>query len=299
MNNDSSENKDCSQNETHVETKTQPDKTQSDKTQPDETKEGPPSFLAKLNCHPRDLNITFREEDHVYTIIHNGEKIKPISVTTLIHKYFPEFNADIVIDKMMRSAKWPQSKYFGKTKDQIKKEWEDNGSDAAQLGTLMHADIEFFLNREPPKMPDSKEFNFFISFWNDFTAKYPTFHPYRTEWLVYDETEGIAGSIDCVLSDGNDNLMILDWKRSKEIKLTNNWENGIAPFDEFQHCNYFHYSLQLNFYRHILETKYNKKVVYMMLVILHPNQENYLCYPVNFIDLNQRWKGIANGGISH
>ena len=47
-----------------------------------------------------------------------------------------------------------------------------------------------------------------------------------------------------------------------------------------------HYCLQLNFYRHILMTKYNKKVVGMMLVILHPNQETYLCHLVDYINIS-------------
>jgi ATP-dependent exoDNAse (exonuclease V) beta subunit len=201
-----------------------------------------------------------------------------------------------VIEKMMKSARWPQSKYYGREKNDIKKEWEDNGKEASQLGTLMHADIEFFLNKEHVVNPDSKEFQFFLCFWKDFTTKYPSFHPYRTEWLVYDEDQKVAGSIDCILSDDNDRLIILDWKRSKEIKCDNKFEKGLHPFEAFEHCNYSHYSLQLNFYRHILETKYNKTVLYMMLVILHPNQDNYLCYPVSHIDLSDKWDGIAHGG---
>jgi ATP-dependent exoDNAse (exonuclease V) beta subunit len=258
-----------------------------------------PTYLANLNPHSRDLNITFRDEDHSYKIIHNNTLIVPISVTTLIHKYFQEFDADNVIDKMMKSDKWKQSKYYGKTKEEIKEEWDNNGKEASQLGTLMHADIEYFLNNDPVVSPNSKEFQFFMCFWNDFQVKYPTFKPYRTEWLVYDEDEHIAGSIDCVLSDNQNRLMILDWKRSKEIKMDNKFEKGLYPFNTYDNCNYSHYSLQLNFYRHILETKYNKTVIFLMLVILHPNQENYSCYPVNHINLNQKWIGIGKGGKQH
>jgi ATP-dependent exoDNAse (exonuclease V) beta subunit len=160
----------------------------------------------------------------------------------------------------------------------------------------MHADIEYFLNNEPPRNPDSLEFNYFLSFWNDFKLKYPTFYPYRTEWLVYDEEQEIAGSIDCVLSDNEGRIMILDWKRSKKIDKTNNFEKGFAPFQDMDNCNYCHYSLQLNFYRHVLETKYNKNVIFMMLVILHPNQKTYVCHPVNYINIKDHWDGIAHGG---
>lgn len=249
-------------------------------------------LLAINNKHERDQFITFKEEGHEYTVTLNDQIIKPISVTTMIHHHFPQFNPDAIIDKMMRSNKWSQSKYFGKTKEEIKKEWEDNGKNASGSGTEMHADIERFLNTEPVKNPNSKEFSFFMNFWNGFQEKYPSFKPYRTEWLVFDEDKKLAGSIDCVLADDKGNLLILDWKRSKEIKMTNNFEKGFEPFEKLDNCNFSHYSIQLNVYRHILETKYNKKVLALMLVILHPNMDNFQCIPVNKMDIAGVWSKL-------
>lgn len=253
--------------------------------------------LSLKNAHPRDQNISFREEDHVYFVV--GMNKRPISVTTLIHKYFPEFDADAVIDKMMASAKWPESKYYGKTKEEIKKEWDDNGSTASSSGTVMHKCIEDYLNGMVVLHPELKEFKMFLAFWDNFQQKYPTFKPYRTEWLVYDETVGVSGSIDFTLEDEMGNMIIMDWKRSKEIKMDNKFEKGYSPFDMFDNCNFSHYTLQLNFYRHILETKYNKRIVYMMLVILHPNQDSYMCYPIQLIDISLVWPGITTlNGVS-
>ena len=41
-----------------------------------------------------------------------------------------------------------------------------------------------------------------------------------------------------------------------------------------------HYSIQLNCYRHILETHYDKTIIGMYLLIMHPNNETYLNYKV-------------------
>ncbi|CAH6419762.1 Hypothetical protein HVR_LOCUS840 [uncultured virus] len=246
--------------------------------------------LSKINHHPRDDNITFQEENHEYTIL--GMPNKPISVTTLIHEYFPKFNANFVITKMMSAPRWRQSKYFGRDKESIKDEWEKSGEDAARQGTIMHKGIEDFLNDISTIEPDTREFALFKTFWTDFLLQYPTLKPYRTEWLVYDEDVGVAGSIDCVMCSG-DKLVILDWKRSKEIKTENKYERGIGPFGNLQNCNYHHYTLQLNFYRHILENKYGKEVIFMMLVILHPNQQSYQCYPVSRIELKEIWPTIT------
>jgi ATP-dependent exoDNAse (exonuclease V) beta subunit len=258
-------------------------------------------LLSQINPHSRDENIGFKEDNHEYSII--GMEYKPTSVTTLIHKYFPEFNADAVINNMMTSRNWCKSKYFGRTPESIKEEWKTSGEEAARLGTVMHKNIEDYLNQESTtdiadmlvnqiisqEEYDSKEFKMFLHFWTDFKRQYPILKPYRTEWLVYDSDVGIAGSIDCVLSDNQDNLVIIDWKRSKEIKMTNRYEKGIYPFNNYDNCNYSHYSLQLNFYRHMLETKYGKNVIFMMLVILHPNQPSYICHPINRIDISSIW----------
>ena len=244
-------------------------------------------LLSGKNSHPRDTQIIFREDNHEYTII--GLEKKPISVTTLIHKYFPEFNSDTVITKMMNSNKWSKSKYFGRTRESIKEEWEKAGNEASKLGTIMHKSIEQYLNEETVDNCDTKEFSMFLKFLQDFTKTYPTLRPYRTEWLVYDEGIEIAGCIDCVFEDSNGNLVLIDWKRSKEIKTENKFEKVNTPFNSYDNCNFSHYSLQLNFYRHILEKHYNKNIIFMMLVVLHPSQTSYMCYPVSKIDLSGVW----------
>jgi ATP-dependent exoDNAse (exonuclease V) beta subunit len=245
--------------------------------------------LSRINHHLRDDNITFKDENHEYTII--GMKKKPISVTTLIHRFFPEFNADNVITKMMSSSQWTQSQYFGLTRESIKEEWDISGKNASRLGTIMHKSIEQYLNNETVDDPNSKEFSMFLEFWRDIKKIYPTLTLYRTEWLIWHEY-GIAGSIDCVISDSNGDFIIIDWKRSKEIKEENKYEKGYGPFSNFDNCNYWHYTLQLNFYRHIIETRYNKPVIYMMLVVLHPNQSSYKCYPIQRIDLSDIWHSL-------
>lgn len=232
-------------------------------------------MLKDINKHPRDSLIKFEENGHVYT--YNG-KINPISVTTIIHKYFPKFDADAIIFKMMSSKKWTSSKYFGMTKEQIKNEWNGNGKNSAHLGTLMHAAIEHYFNFVYPDIPDftnnnSIEFNQFLGFWKEFSRNNPQWKPYRTEWIVYDEDKNLAGSIDMCLSNDEGQIVILDWKRSKEIKRNNNWQRGFGPFKHMDDCNYNHYTLQLNIYRHILETKYDKQIIAMYLVICHPNQQ--------------------------
>jgi len=99
--------------------------------------------LSKKHRHERDERIVFDEGPHIYYV--DGKKTD-ISVTGWVHSHFPHFDADKIIDKMMKSKKWPQSKYFGKTKIQIKEQWKQNGKEASDAGTKLHLDIENFYN---------------------------------------------------------------------------------------------------------------------------------------------------------
>ena len=72
----------------------------------------------------------------------------------------------------------------------------------------------------------------------------------------------------------NNTYEIYDWKRSKEIKKFNSFSNGNPPVEHLPDCNYWHYSLQLNTYKYMLEKNYGERVVGMYLVCLHPNNAN-------------------------
>ena len=164
----------------------------------------------------------------------------------------------------------------------------------------------------------------------DFVKDHPDLIPYRTEWMIFDEDVRIAGSIDMVglggnplqppletsvtqathkinpnspqeggvggippgVPEGTSPLVLYDWKRCKEIKDTNSFKE-FAITDCIKHLpdtNFWHYSLQLNTYKAILEAKYDKKVVGMYLVCLHPNLPTYQLLSVP--DLSEEVKAL-------
>lgn len=238
----------------------------------------PPTYLANKNPHPRDKHITFDEGPHIYTIKGDSDYM---SVTTWNHSHFAHFEPDKIIDKMMASKKWPQSKYFGKTREEIKKMWEDNGKQASEAGTKMHYDIECYYNDMDVEIEeDCIEWQYFENFEKDH-GQY--MDPYRTEWMVYDEELKFAGSIDMIFKNKDGSLEIYDWKRCKEIKYVNNYQKAVTPcIKHLMDCNYYHYGLQLNTYKAMIEKNYGKKVKGMYLVCMHPNNtnENYIKIPI-------------------
>ena len=241
-------------------------------------------LLKDTNSHERDNYIEFEEKGHIYYVKREkGFK----SVTTLVHNSFEKFNADKIIDNMMKSPNWENNKYFGKTKQEIKKMWNDNGKEAAKMGTAMHAMFEYYYNNIKPEVIDSyhetKEYDYFMNFVNDHTDLIP----YRTEWNVYHEDYKIAGSIDMIFMNEDGTLSIYDWKRCKAIEKFNNFGKKclVKGLSHISDTNYWHYTLQLNIYKFILESKYGFKVKDLHLVVIHPDNvsDNYEKIKLPFI----------------
>ena len=254
------------------------------------------TVLSGKNKHVRDDNIHFEESIHKYTIL-NDVLSNYTSVTTFNHQHFAKFDADKIIKNMMKGSKWnPSNKYWGMTIEDIKNLWNNNASVVSNEGTNLHFDIECFMNQPlvdetdipipythqdllevyneeinsgilPPNTSD--EWLFFLKF----VEAFPHLKPYRTEWVVYNEDIKISGSIDMVYENPDGTLSIYDWKRAKEITKSNSF-NKFAVTDCINYIpdtNFWHYSLQLNTYKVLLEEKYGKTVKDLYLVRLHPN----------------------------
>jgi len=138
---------------------------------------------------------------------------------------------------------------------------------------------------------DSIEFSYFTNFEKDIGSK---LKPYRTEWMVFHEELKIAGSIDMIYENDDGTLLIYDWKRCKEIVKTNGfgkWGNKEC-IEHLPDSNYWHYCLQLNTYKAILEEKYGKKVGDLYLVCLHPNNKNGDYLRIKVVDLQEEVKEL-------
>jgi hypothetical protein len=207
-----------------------------------------------------------------------------MSVTTWNHHHFAKFDSEKIVNQIISSKKHktdPTYKYYQMTKDQILAMWDANRDQASGAGTNMHYDMECYYN-QMPVTNESVEFTYFQNYLRD----HPHLQAYRTEWTVFHEELKIAGSIDMVYENPDGTLRIYDWKRCKDIIKENPY--GYASTTEciahLPDTNYWHYSLQLNTYKTILEQKYGKKVTELCLVALHPNNDNYKLIPVPFME---------------
>lgn len=226
-------------------------------------------MLAKQNKHVRDKDITFRERAHIYNV--KGDT-SFTSVTKIVHALFEPFNADKIIDGMMNSIRWNSSPYFGMTKQEIKSKWKKEGASASKMGTEMHLMFENYYNGIEVQSEGVEK-----DYFNNFVSEHQHLVPYRTEWKIFDEDKRITGTIDMVFINDDGTLSIYDWKRCKSIDHLNNFNKFsiCEKIPDIPDTNYWHYSLQLNLYKYILEQKYGFIVKDMYLVQIHPNQDNY------------------------
>lgn len=134
------------------------------------------------------------------------------------------------------------------------KNYSNTVTEAMLLGTKLHKDIENYYNTGKSNN-NTKEFRYFEKFVKEET----NIKPYRTEWAIYDEDIKMSGTVDMVFKNEDDTYSIYDWKR--QSYFTNDDKKR--------------YSLQLNLYKKILESKYNLKVNGLFLLCLHPKNNDY------------------------
>lgn len=271
-------------------------------------------FLDVAHGHPRDHQIFFdsgvNNSAHDYYVDWDGsgnfQKNNSRSVTSMCHAFFDEFDADKVIRGMMNGKNWHKSKYYGMTPEAIKEQWSNAGKEAREKGTEMHDFIDRYYNGEcslSTVTEDQVELCFFKEFQQQIKGE---LEPYRSEWFVFTDNETrITGAVDMTYVDkahmrqlwtknkgATDTLhiQIYDWKRSGNIR-TFSRERGYYPCEALNNCNFYHYSLQLNLYKYILENYYhdvqwnghtykNISVDCMYLCVMHPNNKKplrYLC----------------------
>ena len=238
-------------------------------------------MLAARNPHLRDALLSFEPGEHKYTVAGRGGDR---SVTTAIAKCFPAFDADEVIRGMMTSARWDQSKYYGLSPDQIKRLWREKGETAAAEGTKMHEAIEDHFNGCPGAIDrlgecERRQFAAFLD-------RLPeTLEPYRTEWAIWDDELGLAGTVDMVFKNENGEFLIYDWKRTPKIERSNSW-GKTATAEGLEHLpdsNFWKYGLQLNVYKTMLEKTYGAKVAALRLVCFHPERVSHEVVPIPFL----------------
>jgi hypothetical protein len=238
--------------------------------------------------YEQDQFIDFEPEQHIYTY---KNEVRLLPVSSLIAHFFEHFDA--------QAAAQRQFERYGVPVEETLAKWERVGKLACEVGTFVHEQTENYFRDGTFKTNYSFEYKgtveqinvarekqHFLRFIKDYDI-----HPYRQEWPVYDLELNIAGTIDiiCQMPDGE--FIIYDWKRSTKVVNAQGQPivqafggktgfNGITLPD----TAFYHYCIQQNLYRYMLEAHYGIRVKAMNLVVLSPDYPTYFVAPVPKMD---------------
>jgi hypothetical protein len=238
--------------------------------------------------YSQDQFIDFEPDEHIYTYA-GQERFLPVS--TLIAYFFEKFDA-------LAAAERKQSRYRIPVEESLD-QWNRIGRLASEVGTFVHLQTEnyfqrgffetvcpFTYNGKTEEISLEREKQHFLHFVDDYKIR-----PYRQEWPVYDKELNIAGTIDLICRESDGEFTIYDWKRSAKVVNTQG-----APIVEgfggklgFNGINlpdtaFYHYCIQQNLYRYMLESHYGIRVKAMNLVVLCPDYSTYYVASVPKMD---------------
>jgi len=236
-------------------------------------------------------DVEYHDEPHEYLV--DGKKL--ISVTTIIHRYQEEFAEDY----------WSKTKAeeYSLTQKEVLRGWEFINKKGTMKGSAIHDYAESkFLNKvfPYPKQlildefgfdPIEKEYkitkNHVDNFYNDVRGK---LIPIRPEFVVYDRESLIGGMVDMLFYNVKAKcFQIWDHKTNKKLSLTSDrkMKDELYMLDD---SDLNLYSLQLSFYKLIIEKNTGIKLGDSYIIWFSHNNENYeiikikdMSYYVNLI----------------
>ena len=238
--------------------------------------------------YEQDADIDFEPDEHIY--IYKGIK-RMLPVSSLIAYFFEEFQALPQAENQWR--------YKGTPVEESLDKWAKSGRMASEVGTFVHLQTENYFQRgyfetecrlqfgsDTEVVSVEQEKLHFLHFIRDYQIE-----PYRQEWPVYDKDLNIAGTIDLICQNDDGEYTIYDWKRSSKVVNAQGQPiveafrgrmsyNGISLPD----TSFYHYCIQQNLYRYMLERHYGIKVKSMNLVVLCPDYPTYYVVPIPKMD---------------
>lgn len=237
-----------------------------------------PSCSTALN--PKNIKITFTEEDHKYVSVINGKTIEYISGTTFISKFFPEFDPTGAITRACARKR-------GLTVEAMRQEWRNKANESCIKGTFIHALCENILrNREYNDKSDTINRNLI-----EIAKKAANKLKLQTEILEPEKIVfnpelkvPIAGTIDILAkSKKDDTVLILDWKTNSKIETINEYNKyGFYPLEDIPAINLYEYAMQLSLYKYLLISGgYFPKDTKFKMALIHLSEKGSKIYPLN------------------
>lgn len=268
-----------------------------------------------MDIDKKNGNIAFNEESHLYWNVDNNERY--ISVTTLIHKFANEYDAEFwsaykALEKLLPEDSWNIEKKsllntkkfnkeildvynisendFNREQQNMLDAWAKKNKESCERGTKIHAELEHSFYKAG-KNVNLQRFGIGGKFeckkdYTDLDLEYGVY----PEYLIYRTSDDgvlkIAGQIDLIVKSGNE-ITICDWKTNGKIEQKSFFNTKTKssvkmkyPLNNLDDVNFYHYTLQLSTYAWMLQ-KINPNFIIKDLILVHfdhdGNQTIYHC----------------------
>jgi hypothetical protein len=166
---------------------------------------------------------------------------------------------------------YDNKQYITKTNNILMK-WEAKNKEAITKGLNIHKEKEnTIINNKSFTLFDTK-----------YTYSNELLHNNKnevlTEYIVYNDTYKLAGTVDLILKNDNNEIIIIDHKTNEKIDKKNFFSKMKFPLDHLDDCNFNHYSLQLSLYAYFIE-KHNFTIKQLYINHIKNNKDNYIEIP--------------------
>ena len=206
--------------------------------------------------------VLFNKEDHTYS--KNGKPY--LSGSTFAHMFEKEFPRDAIAQKVSDKNDVPV--------EDVLAGWDAKGEISLQYGTLIHKCIETF--NKYGETPNNEYLKSIVEDWVEVSDD-----AYLSEEFVQDDAHQLCGVIDLLGEHEIADIKTGDIHQKIQHNMGKDWPNDRLSL----------YTLQLNFYRYIIEQnggKINKLAIYWL------NGEHWEKVKVDIIDikpyLEEVWK---------
>lgn len=201
-------------------------------------------------------DIKFVSETHQYFV--DGEQY--LSVSSLIDTFVAPFERERMSEKVAGRE--------GISPEEIRSLWDIRRDLSTVRGTEFHLYVEKYLQdgrKIETITPIAKEIEQFHQFWDKKNKK--RYEVFACELILYDKSLKLAGTLDCLLRHKKSKkIYIIDWKTNSQIKMENEYQNFLPPFEQLPVSDINKYSLQIGLYRYLLENNTDLKVAGAYLV---------------------------------
>lgn len=190
-----------------------------------------------------DNKFIFDPVPHIYTY----DKKILTSVTTKIGEFYKPFDTEAHAARIALRD--------GTTPELIKEQWKGISNKGLDIGSHTHNWLEAFWRGEALPIIEHEEVLKRIEDYMVFHNKYLyKFRPVAFECRLFNLKWGLSGTLDCLFEmDGL--LYIGDWKTNKKFRTDTDmaWSKLLKPFGDLKDNELNRYSIQVSFYRIMLE----------------------------------------------